>query len=212
MPRRTAAERHLRTAPSSEADPGSELAELLVAYHHPIRRWLSELLLLHGPANVGQLAARTGLAVGSVSHHLKVLHQQDLVEPAPELARDSRESWWRLRTRPLSWSVDDFEEGTLGRRVAEAAEGENFRHQVRAVGGWLHRQMYDDPEWRQAAESVDSVANATVEQLADLGDRLTQLIVQWHRACVDDQREHPDAVRRPVRAIARVFPSEPVRP
>ena len=212
MPRRTAAERHLSSAPAPDVDPGTELADLLVAYHHPIRRWLTELLALHGPANVGQLAARTGLAVGSVSHHLKVLHKQDLVEPAPELARDTRESWWRMRNRPISWSVDDFEEGTLGRRVAEAAEGENFRHQIRAVGGWLNRQSSDEPEWRQAAESVDSVAYATVEQLADLGDRLTQLVVDWHLECVADQRAHPGAERRPVRAVARVFPSEPVRP
>lgn len=212
MPRRTAAERHLDSAPEPGSDRGSALVDLLVAYHHPIRRWLTELLTLGGPANVGQLAARTGLAVGSVSHHLKVLHRQDLVEPAPELARDTRESWWRMRDRPITWSVDDFEEGSLGRRVAEAAEGENFRHQVRAVGGWLNRQPHDEPEWRRAAESVDSVAYATVEQLADLGDRLTRLVVDWHRACVDDQRAHPDAVRRPVRAIARAFPSEPVRP
>ncbi|MGA8247378.1 MAG: transcriptional regulator [Nocardioides sp.] len=212
MPRRTAAERHVKSTPAPGRDPGSELADLLVAYHHPIRRWLTELLLLRGPANVGQLAARTGLAVGSVSHHLKVLHRQDLVEPAPELARDTRESWWRMRNRPLSWSVDDFEEGSLGRRVAEAAEGENFRHQVRAVAGWLDRQAHDEPEWRQAAESVDSVAYATVEQLADLGERLTRLVVEWHHGCVTDQREHPQAERRPVRAIARVFPSEPVRP
>ncbi len=139
MPRRTAAERHLDSVPAP-ADPGSELADLLVAYHHPIRRWLCELLTLEGPANVGQLAARTDLAVGSVSHHLKALHRQGLVEPAPDLAKDTRESWWRLRDQQLSWSVDDFEEGTLGRRVAETAEVENFRHQVRAVRSWLQQQ------------------------------------------------------------------------
>ena len=82
-----------------------------MAFHHPIRRWLTELLGVEGPANVGQLAARTGLAVGSVSHHLKVLHRQDLIEPAPDLARDTRESWWRLKPRPMSWSVEDFDEG-----------------------------------------------------------------------------------------------------
>ena len=48
MPRRTAAERHLDSVPSppsdnrvdDRADGGAELADLLVAYHHPIRRWL----------------------------------------------------------------------------------------------------------------------------------------------------------------------------
>ena len=104
------------------------------------------------------------------------------------------------------------EEGTLGRRVAETAEVENFRHQVRAVRTWLQRQSRAPRDWRLAAESVDTVTYATVEQLDELGDRLTATITSWHADCVADQAAHPDAVRRPVRAIARAFPSEPVRP
>jgi len=70
-----------------ERDVSTELMDVLVALHHPTRRWLAELLWIEGPATVGRLAARTGLAVGSVSHHLKPLHQQGFIEPAPELAR-----------------------------------------------------------------------------------------------------------------------------
>jgi DNA-binding transcriptional ArsR family regulator len=210
--RRTAAERHVDSAPLTVGSSSDALADLLVAYHHPVRRWLCELLAVGGPAKVGQLAARTGLAVGSVSHHIKALHRQGLIEPAPELARDTRESWWRARSQPLAWSVDDFEEGTLGRRVAEAAEGENVRHQLRALRDWMNQAPHDDPAWRRAAESVDTLALATVEQLDDLGDRLTALVVEWSRECAADARARPDAVRRPVRAIARAFPSGPVRP
>jgi DNA-binding transcriptional ArsR family regulator len=216
MTRRSAAERHLDTAPADDPadfdDPASALADLLVAYHHPIRRWLCDLLAIDGPANVGMLAARTGLAVGSVSHHLKALHRQDLIEPAPELARDTRESWWRVKLRGLAWSVDDFEEGTLGRRVAEAAEGENFRHQLRAVRDWLRQAPDEDRSWRQAAESYDTLVLATSDQLADLGDRITRLVNEWSAECQEDRAARPDAVRRPVRAIARTFPSGPVRP
>jgi DNA-binding transcriptional ArsR family regulator len=212
MTRRTAAARHLGSAPAPDEARADALADLLVAYHHPVRRWLSELLAVDGPANVGQLAARTGLAVGSVSHHLKALHRHGLIEPAPDLARDTRESWWRARPQPLTWSVDDFEEGTLGRRVAEAAEGENVRHQLRALRDWMNQAAHDDRAWRQAAESVDTLVFATVEQLDDLGDRLTSLVVAWSRECAADARARPDAVRRPVRAIARAFPSGAVRP
>src|SRR6476660_4711705 len=153
MPRRTAAERHRASAPqpAPDQDPSDELAELLVAFHHPIRRWLTELLAVGGPANVGQLAARTGLAVGSVSHHLKVLHQQDLVEPAPQLARDTRESWWRLKSRTMTWSVEDFDEGSLGRRVAQTAKVENLRFQVRAMQYWLRQAPGETAAWRMAA-------------------------------------------------------------
>src|SRR3954467_5387560 len=147
MTRRTAVERHRDSAPrpARERSPSDELAELLVAFHHPIRRWLTELLAVGGPPNGGQLAAATELAVGSVSHHLKVLHQQDLIEPAPELARDTRESWWRIKPRRMTWSVEDFGEGTLGRRVAETAEAENFRFQARAMQSWLHRAADEEP-------------------------------------------------------------------
>ena len=218
MTRRTAAERHLDSAPRPAPAPGhepdraSELADLLVAYHHPIRRWLLELLGVHGPANVGQLAARTDLAAGSVSHHLKVLHRQQLITPAPDLARDTRQSWWRLNPRPLTWSVDDFEAGSLGRRIAETAEGENFRHQVRAIRDWLTRAGSDQLAWRQAACSVDTLVPATAEQLADFGERLAGLVSDWSAECMAASAAEPDVVRRPVRVVARAFPSGPVRP
>ncbi len=214
MTRRTAAERHLDSAPRPvpERNPSEELAELLVAFHHPIRRWLTELLGVDGPANVGQLAAATGLAVGSVSHHLKVLHQQDLIEPAPELARDTRESWWRLKPRSMTWSVEDCDEGTLGRRVAQTAEVENLRFQVRAMQDWLRRAPGETAGWRTAANSTDTYVPATESQVRDFAERLSKLVHDWSAECMADAAENPDAERRPVRAIARVFPSEPVRP
>jgi DNA-binding transcriptional ArsR family regulator len=214
MTRRTAAERHRGSAPQPVADrsPGDELAELLMAFHHPVRRSLTEILGVEGPANVGQLATRTGLAVGSVSHHLKVLHRQDLVEPAPELARDTRESWWRLKPRSMTWSVEDFDQGSLGRRVAETAEAENLRYQVRAMQEWLRRAPRETPGWRTAANSVDTYVSATEQQVRDFADRLSALVRDWTRECLDDAGEHPEAERRPVRAVARVFPSDPGRP
>src|SRR5262245_44039958 len=214
MTRRTAAERHLDSAPRPTPDktPSDELAELLIAFHHPIRRWLTELLAVDGPANVGHLAAVTGAAVGSGSHHLKALHQQDLIEPAPELARDTRESWWRIKPRSMTWSVEDFDEGTLGRRVAQTAEAENLRFQVRAMQEWLRRAPGETAGWRTAAASTDTYVSATEEQVRDFARRLSALVREWSSECMADAAETPVADPRPVRAIARVFPSEPVRP
>jgi predicted transcriptional regulator len=214
MPRRTAAERHRDSAPppSGPDQSGDDLPAVLMAFHHPTRRWLAELLEIEGPASVGRLAGRTGLAVGSVSHHLKALHRHGFVEPAPDLARDTRESWWRSVARPLSWSADDFAGGTSARRIADAAEAENFRHQVRAVGQWLSRAEQVDASWRRAASSTDSVVVATCDQLEDLADRMRDLIASWSAACVADRRDHPEEERLPVRIVARAFPTGPVRP
>jgi DNA-binding transcriptional ArsR family regulator len=207
MPRRTAEERHRI---DDRATTG--MMDVLIAVHHPTRRWLVELLWVEGPATVGRLAARTGLAVGSVSHHLKPLHRQGFIEPTPELARHTRESWWRATHRNISWSADDFEPDSLGRRVADRAEIENFRHQVRATQLWLD-EMADAPvEWRRAAAATDSLVRATVEQLADLHHRLGEVLSQWSLECLQDEQQRPDAVRRHVRAVIRTFPSRPVRP
>ena len=185
-----------------------------MAFHHPIRRWLTELLGVEGPANVGQLAARTGLAVGSVSHHLKVLHQQDLIEPAPELARDTRESWWRLKPRSMTLERRGLRaRAPSGGGWPQTAEAENFRFQVRAMQDWLRRAADETPGWRTAANSVDTYVPATEEQVRDFGRRLSELVTRLVGGVHGGRRRAP---RRPsagpVRAIARVFPSEPVRP
>ena len=208
MTRRTADQRHLDSAPRS----GDELLDVLMAFHHPTRRWLAELLEIEGPASVGRLAARTGLAVGSVSHHLKALHRHGFIEPAPDLAHDTRESWWRSVRRPLSWSADEFAAGSAARRVAEAAEAENFRHQVRAVAHWLGHMHEVSVEWRRAASSTDTVVPATRGQLEELTERLRQVTEEWSSECLADVARRPDARRLPVRVVLRAFPSGPVRP
>lgn len=134
MTRKIASERHQIAEPIN-----TELMDMLIVLHHPTRRWLAELLWLEGPATVGRLAARTGLAVGSMSHHLKPLYRQGFIEPAPALARDTRESWWRATSRTLSWSPDDFESDSIGRKGAERAEVEHLRFQLRAM-----RQRHTD--------------------------------------------------------------------
>lgn len=213
MPRRTAAERHQDTAPrtSPGTESGSELVDVLIAFHHPTRRWLVELLGVEGPASVGMLADRTGLAAGSVSHHLKALHKHGFVTPAPELAKDTRESWWRASSRHLSWSAEDFAPGSADRRIADSAEAENFKHQVRAMRQWLASERDGDP-WHEHASSTDTLCRATAAQLDDLSKQLEAVISAWSDACLADRDEHPDAERRPVRVISRAFPSAAVAP
>lgn len=190
-------------------DVSTDLIDVLVALHHPTRRWLVEVLYVEGPATVGRLAARTGLAVGSVSHHLKPLHRHGFVEPAPELARDTRESWWRVTERPLSWSPEDFGPDSVGRKVADRAELENFRYQARATQQWLKEMDRATPQWRRAAGSTDSLVRATPEQTKDLHQRLGAVLRAWTE---EVKTGIPVPESRMVRVILRMFPSRPVRP
>jgi DNA-binding transcriptional ArsR family regulator len=211
MPRKTAAARHADSTPPQDTWPptGDDLVEALIAVQHPARRRLYETLLMSGPASVGDLAQRTGLAPGSVSHHLKALHRTGFVEPAPELAHDTRQSWWRAHRRKLTWSADEWAAGTAARQVADLAERANLEHHVRETVRWMRERDSLPGAWRSVGLSTDHLVAATREQYDDLETRLMSVINDWQLECRSDEDVHPDLARHSVRVIARVFPSDP---
>jgi hypothetical protein len=185
--------------------------DAIIALHHPVRRRLYESLSGHGPAPVGVLARRCRVAVGSASHHLGVLHRSGWVEPAPELAGDTRESWWRACHAQLSWTSDDYPPGTVGRTVLELAAREQAGHEFQSVLAWMDACEDLPPEWVHSISSSAFVL-ATSQQLVDLGERLSAMVDDWVTACIQDREERPSVERRTVRVIARVFPSNPQTP
>lgn len=209
MPRRPAQERHRDSAPGPEHTwplTDQALIDALIALHHPVRRRLYEALYGGGPATVGELAATCGLAVGSVSHHLKPLHRSGFVEPAPELARDTRESWWRAVHRSLSWRVDEMPPGSVARQVGEMAEHANLRYDDERVAAWLVQRDELPAEWQEAL-ITSGLRRATSEQMDDLGERLQETYTAWGRE-VDASLGTDDERRRLVRVVIRVIPEQ----
>ncbi len=203
MTRRTAAERHLDSAPlpSSERDPSDELAEMLMAFHHPIRRWLTELL---GRRGTGQRRP-----AGRADRPCRRLGQpppQGAPPAGPDRARTRAGARHPRELVAAQAAADDVErrrtssEGTLGRRVAETAEAENFRFQVRAMQDWLRRGPDGArPTWRSAAELRRHLRPRDARsRCATSRGRLTELVATWSAECIADAAEHPDAERRPV--------------
>ena len=203
MPRRTAAERHQDTAPATS---GPELIDQLVAYHHPARQRILEVLSMDGPASVGMIAQRSGLAPGSVSHHLKPLHRGGFVEPAPELAQDTRASWWRLTPTSLSYDALDHPPGSRAREVVTLAERANDDRHAKAVRSWRVARQDLPADWRRAGGSTDTTVSATPEQVVDLLERLNAVFRDWSRDCQADHAARPDVERRHVLAFAHVLP------
>ena len=179
----------------------------VAASGHPVRRRLLEVLGVDGPATASQLAERTGQLVGNVSHHLKMLDRAGLVEEAPELAKDRRERWWRRIPLALSWSVADVRGDPVGEAVAIAAEHENLDHHVAAVREWLTaRDTTDDYDeaWTRAAFSTETWAWATPEEIAQLGEAITQLLVEFGEA-----RREPGPGRESCFVFAHGVPRRP---
>lgn len=177
---------------------------VLAAVAHPVRRRLLDVLRVEQAASVGVLADRLGVAVGSVSHHAKVLAGHGLIVEAPELARDARERWWRLGDARISWSNRAFADDPAGSVVAQAVDELSLRLQLERLTAWRAASDQADPAWQDAATSTDMWLRLTPTELAQVSEELTELLSRWRT------RELPDDERRePVFVFAHVFPSNP---
>lgn len=176
--------------------------QALTALANPDRAQIMDVLAANGPQTTTDLAQASGLATGSVSHHVKVLVAAGLVEQGPASAADRRRRRWRLVTRGARWSPGAFR----GRPAAEAA--------AIAADGALLRREYDrarefldtaDAPWDESAFGVHTWMRLTPEELVELGQEVEAVLLRWRR------RETPEdgAERRTVLAFARAFPTDP---
>jgi DNA-binding transcriptional ArsR family regulator len=180
-------------------------SRVLVAVAHPLRRRLMDILRVDGPATASMLAERTGEAVGNISHHLKVLGASQLIEEAPELARDRRERWWRLVSDGLRWSTSQFADDPAGEVIASAAESMNLEHHIGIVRSWFASGRGVRGPWSQAAFSTDKWLRLSPEELAQLSRELGELLDRWaERPAADDGVE-----REPVFVFAYGVPGQP---
>jgi DNA-binding transcriptional ArsR family regulator len=195
------------TTDETSTDPASRQAtvETLAAMTHPVRRRLIDLLSAGGPATVGTLADKTGQRVGSISHHLKVLAANGLIEEAPELARDRRESWWRIVKASWRWSVANFEDDPAGEIIARAAEEQTLRSNFDKAKSWYDTRDEYDPAWVEAAIVSTSWLKATPDELTDLNNRMVSLLHDF----VAEQAETPDVERESVYLFSYGMPVKP---
>ena len=180
--------------------------DTLAAMTHPVRRRLIDLLSANGPATVGMLADETGERVGSISHHLKVLATNGLIVEAPELARDRRESWWRVAKGSWSWSINSFQGDPAGELIARTAEEQQLAGNFEKARAWYASRDDYDPAWAEAASVSTSWIRATPAELTELGQRMNQLVV-------DFVNEHPDYAEGDGREAVFLFSyAMPVKP
>ena len=179
-------------------------ARALSALANPHRARVVDALAVDGPSTASALAARTGQAVGSASHHLKVLSRAGLVEEAPELARDRRERWWRLVTPSTRWSRAEFADDSAAVSAALAAESLAMQRQHERAREWLARSETAGV-WDSAAFATQTWLTLSAAELDDVSRELLAVLTRWR------QRDIPadDAERESVFVFARGFPAQP---
>lgn len=164
---------------------------MIAAIHHPLRRRLIDLLGVDGPATASQLAERTGELVGNISHHLKVLAAAEVIEEAPELARNRRERWWRSAHASYTWSVADADGEPAGELIATVSEERNVTYHADKVRQWFElRQEYPD-DWVRAAFATDSWLVLTPERLTELSERVRDLVQEYYENPSDEESARP---------------------
>jgi DNA-binding transcriptional ArsR family regulator len=179
-------------------------AKALSALANPYRTRLVDALKVDGPSTASALAKRTGQAVGSVSHHLKVLAEAKLVEEAPELAKDRRERWWRLTSPGTRWSRSEFADDAAAVNAAVAAENLALALQFQRARDW--QDNYEAAgEWDDASFATQQWLKLTPDELRQLSRELVELILDWSRRDVPDDGQE----REPVFLFARGFPAQP---
>jgi DNA-binding transcriptional ArsR family regulator len=149
--------------------------EILKGLTHPLRREVFRLLAQFGPATVSTLAERTDADPGQMSYHVRELAKRGFIEPAPELARDRRESWWRLVPGSVSWSASDIADPG-GRAVAETLHGMVVGDQFARLQAFEAARDSWGPEWEAAAETSNSYLRLTPQELRELAGQINQLI------------------------------------
>lgn len=179
--------------------------QVLSALSHPVRTRLMQVLRVFGPATVGGLAERTGEAIGSISHHVKVLSRCGLLVEVPELARDRRERWWGLAQESVRWSTRDFDDDPASRAVAQAAENLNLDQHFQRVRDWLGAGETDQARWPSGPFSTNSWAKLSDAELAELGEQVIALFHAWAGRVEPDDGVH----REPVYLFAHGIPATP---
>ncbi|WP_370616943.1 ArsR/SmtB family transcription factor [Mumia sp. Pv 4-285] len=179
-------------------------AKALSALANPFRARMLDALTVDGPSTASALAQRTGQAVGSASHHLKVLHEAGLVEEAPELARDRRERWWRKVSSSIRWSRAEFATDSAAVDAAKAAESMELNRQYDAARDWLGNSETAG-DWDDAAFAAQTWLHVSPAEMRELSEEIVELLTRWHR------REVPDdgVDRETVLVFARGFPHQP---
>jgi predicted ArsR family transcriptional regulator len=170
------------------------------ALSHPLKWALMEVLLLQGSATSTRCAELVGASQANCSFHLRQLARYGLVEAAPTESKKERP--WQLTTVNQSWSrlQPDPE------RAQAAAELERVfvQYEVAKLMRWERTWRAFGNRWRRAAMRSAATTWLTADELAELGEQISELMVSYGDRLTDPSKR--PAHSRPVRLFATAYP------
>lgn len=176
-------------------------AGALRALAHPLRVRLYDLLSQYGAQTASGLAALTGESTGATSYHLRALAKHDLIREV-EGRGTARERWWERPAGAVTLVNPDLATTPSGRAVMEAVHSETLTLRQQQLMTFVTHGWNDDEAWLDKSLISTASARLTVEQMAELADRLQSVITET----VERYRDQSGDDLRVVTMRADVFP------
>ncbi|HEU0194510.1 MAG TPA: helix-turn-helix domain-containing protein [Gaiellales bacterium] len=191
---------HAAPFPSRElTDPRS-----LRAMAHPTRLDLLELLAREGALTATAAGAALGLSAANCSYHLRQLAKYGFVEEVPG-GGPGRNRPWRAVDLSHRWSESSGSPATD--QAAQTLSQIVWERVTLRLAEWLAHQDEEPAEWRDAAFGATSILYLTPDELKQLGERVSELVLPLVGR-ISDRSARP-AGSRAVSFIAAAHPIEP---
>jgi DNA-binding transcriptional ArsR family regulator len=142
------------------------------ALAHPVRLRLLEELTLRGPLTATQCADHVGESPSSCSFHLRMLAKYGFIEEAE--GGTGRQRPWRVVTIGNRWETTS-ETPAATRRAGEALLAAVRDRDRQLLEQYVASSEEFDDAWRRAAFNSNYGGWLTAEELAELGERVTEL-------------------------------------
>lgn len=188
---------------SSDSRPEGRVldAGALRALAHPLRVRLYDLLSQYGPQTASGLAALTGESTGATSYHLRALAKHDLIREVAGRGT-ARERWWERPKGVVTLINPEMAATASGRAVMEAVHSETLTLRQQQLMSFVTHGWEEDEQWLDKSLISTASARLTVEQMAELADRLQAVITET----VDRYRDQTGDGLRVVTMRSDVFP------
>jgi DNA-binding transcriptional ArsR family regulator len=179
-------------------------ARTLRALAHPVRVALIELLSLQGAKTATEAGELIGESPSSCSFHLRQLAKYGFVEEAG--GGTGRRRPWRMTSIGMRVSTVDADAETA---LAAGALQRLFRErQLERYRTWLETRASYPKRWQAAADDSEYVFYLTVDELEELNEELSTLLLPLHRERLTDPTTRPPG-SVPVELLLFAYPIAP---
>jgi DNA-binding transcriptional ArsR family regulator len=177
--------------PGDPGKPGTELhtvsdAQTMRALAHPVRITLIEALHLDGAMTATEAGERIGESPTTCSFHLRQLAKYGFVEEAG--GGRGRARPWRLTGIGVGLAAPEDAETELAAaallRLVRERQLERYRTWRQSMGSYPRR-------WREAAEDSEYILYLTVEELEQLKEDLSAMLMPLFQERMADPSKRP---------------------